>query len=100
VLGGTGLHPRVGAHALEIGYWMRSDAAHQGLATEAAGALAAVAFAIPGVERVEIRCDPKNVRSAAIPRRLGFRHLVTLEADASTPTGEPRDTMVWSLARR
>ena len=36
VLGSTGLHPRVGPEALEIGYWVRTDQTGRGLATEAA----------------------------------------------------------------
>jgi RimJ/RimL family protein N-acetyltransferase len=30
VLGGTGLHPRVGLGGLEIGYWVRASATRQG----------------------------------------------------------------------
>jgi RimJ/RimL family protein N-acetyltransferase len=47
------------------------------------------------LSRVEIRCDPRNTASAAVPRRLGYRHVTTLEANVLTPAGEPRDTMVW-----
>ena len=98
VLGAAGLHPRRGPGALEIGYWIRSDVTGRGLGAEAAAALTRVAFEAHGVRRVEIRCDPNNVRSAAIPRRLGYRHETTLANDTLTPDGRPRDTMVWALA--
>ena len=72
VLGGTGLHPRIGPGGLEIGYWIRADAAGQGFVTEAAAALTRVAFEVAAVERVEIRCAPDNHASAAIPRKLRY----------------------------
>jgi RimJ/RimL family protein N-acetyltransferase len=97
VVGGAGIHPRIGADALEIGYWIRGDCTRRGYATEAATALTRIGFAWHGVNHMEIRCDPRNVRSAAIPRRLGYRHSATLVSDTYTPTGEPRDTMVWTM---
>jgi RimJ/RimL family protein N-acetyltransferase len=97
VLGGTGLHPRVGAGAVEIGYWVRTDATGQGIAREATAALVTVAFEVLRVERVVIRLDPNNARSRAIPKRLGFVHTTTLEGDTQTPSGAPRDTEVWTL---
>lgn len=99
VLGGAGLHPRRGPGVLEIGYWIRTDATGQGLASEVARALTRVAFERHRVRHVEIRCDPRNERSAAVPQRLGFRHVATLFKDALTPQGAPRDTMVWVLDR-
>lgn len=39
--------------------------------------------------------DPRNVRSVAVARRAGFRHVKTLVGDALSPSGAPRDTMVW-----
>ena len=72
VLGGTGLHPRLGGDAREIGYWIRADAIGNGLATEATAALTRVGFEIYGLAWMEIHCDPGNVRSAAIPRKLGY----------------------------
>jgi RimJ/RimL family protein N-acetyltransferase/ribosomal protein S18 acetylase RimI-like enzyme len=95
LVGGAGLHPRIGPDGLEIGYWLRSDATGKGYATEATDALTRVALRQPGVLRVEIRCDPNNVASAAIPRRLGFKHVLTIENETTTPSGSPRDTMVW-----
>lgn len=99
ILGGCGLHPRIGDDALEIGYWIRSDVAGRGYATEAAGALTKVAFEDIGVSRLQIRCDPANAASAAIPRKLGYRHIETLIGNACTPEGQPRDTMVWEIDR-
>ncbi|HEX5249626.1 MAG TPA: GNAT family N-acetyltransferase [Gaiellales bacterium] len=72
VVGGTGLHPRLHGNAREIGYWIRADATGRGLAGESTAALTRVAFEVDGVDRMEIHCDPANVRSAAIPRRLGY----------------------------
>lgn len=99
VLGGTGLHPRIDG-GVEIGYWLDRRHQGQGLATEAAQALCAEAFAHPDIERVQIRCDPRNVKSAAVPSRLGFTLVETLVGEGETPDGLPRDTMVWELRRR
>jgi len=92
VLGGAGLHRRAATDALEIGYWLGVEATGRGLATEAVLALARLALGPGGVARVEIRCDPRNVRSIAVARRAGFRYL---SRDTTTPSGAPRDTMVW-----
>ena len=97
VLGSTGLHTRVGAGAREIGYWVHHDYINQGLATEVTAALTKVAFAIDQVARIEIHCDPNNVRSLAVPRKLGFCHEATLRQRMRTPEGKPRDTMIWTL---
>ena len=72
VLGGTGLHPRIGPGGLEIGYWIRADAAGRGIATESTAALTRVAFELAGVERVEIHCAAENLASAAIPQKLAY----------------------------
>jgi RimJ/RimL family protein N-acetyltransferase len=99
LLGGAGLHPRIGEGGLEMGYWLRADATRQGLMTEAAEALTRLALQQPGIDRVQIRCDPENVASAAVPRRLGYRHLRTIPQATIKPSGEPRDSMVWELTR-
>ncbi|MFO0659401.1 MAG: GNAT family protein [Polyangiaceae bacterium] len=96
VIGGTGLHARVGPRALEIGYWIRSDCTGRGLAAEVASALTRVAFERAVVDRVEIRCEPTNTRSAAVPRKLGFTHEATLRRRFQVRE-ELRDVMVWSM---
>ncbi|MGB8981892.1 MAG: GNAT family protein [Anaerolineales bacterium] len=96
LLGGTGLHPRIGERQLEIGYWIDKDFINQGLVTESTAALIKVAFELMHVHRIEIHCDPANAASAAIPRKLGFMHEGTLRA--KTPFLERwSDSMVWGL---
>lgn len=99
VLGGSGLHPRIGPEGLEIGYWLDAGHTGRGLATEAARALTLAAFELPWVQRVEIHCDPANLASAAIPRRLGYRLVEHRKADTVDPFGQPRDTWVWRVER-
>ena len=97
VIGGSGLHLRRGENAREIGYWIREDQINRGLATETAAALTRVAFEVDGVDRVEIHCGPNNVRSAAVPKKLGYQHEATLKRRMVDSDGELRDTMIWSL---
>ncbi len=99
VVGGIGLHRGVGEGALELGYWIHVRHAGRGYATEATAALTRAAFEINGVERMEIRCDPGNERSAAIPRKLGYTQDGMLRANVPGVDGRMRDTLVWSLLR-
>lgn len=96
LVGGSGLHPRAGPGALELGYWIHASRIGRGWATETAGALTRAAIELHDVRRVEIRCDPLNVRSAAIPRKLGYRLEATLRAVTPSPQGL-RDAMVWTM---
>jgi RimJ/RimL family protein N-acetyltransferase len=97
VVGGTGLHTRVGDDAFEMGYWIRVDRAGQGLATEATAALTRVAFELCGADRVDIRTDPANAASRAVPRKLGYVEEATLRRRLAYP--EPRDVVVYSMLR-
>jgi RimJ/RimL family protein N-acetyltransferase len=102
IIGGSGLHrmdwnvPR-----FEIGYWVRTAYAGQGYITEAVAGITGFAFDVLGANRVEIRCDTNNIRSAAVPRRLGFDLEGTLRCeDRHHLTNELRDTFVFSKIRR
>ncbi len=97
LVGASGLYTEVGQGAREIAYWIHKDFINQGMATETAASLVRVAFEIDHVERVEIHCDPKNMRSAAIPQKLGFFHEATLRARAPSVEGPLRDAMIWSM---
>ena len=97
VVGGSGLHTRVGPSALEIGYWIRAEDTGRGLATEAARALTTAGLQVPDISQIQIHCDPNNVRSRRVPERLGYRLLEVRRADKVTSSGEPRDTMVFCV---
>ncbi len=97
VLGGCGLHKRVGRDALEIGYWVHKDFSCRGLATEAAAALTRAAFEIQGVKRVEIHCHPDNLRSAAVARKLGYTMEGILRQRINIRPDELADVMIWSI---
>jgi RimJ/RimL family protein N-acetyltransferase len=94
VLGGCGIHLRVGPDAAEIGYWLRDGATGRGIVTAAAAALTDAGLALDGIGHMEIHCDEANLRSAAVPRRLGYR-LDRIEPDAITAPGELGRMMVW-----
>ncbi|MQY24314.1 GNAT family N-acetyltransferase [Nocardia macrotermitis] len=94
LLGTVGLHDRIGPPALEIGYWCHTAYTGRGVITRSVAALTGIVLALPGVERVEIHCDAANVRSAAVPRRLGWRLARTEPRERQTP-GESGREMVW-----
>jgi RimJ/RimL family protein N-acetyltransferase len=96
LLGGTGLHPRIGEGGMEIGYWIAADAAGNGYATELAAVLTRAGFAcFADVDRIEIRVEPSNERSERIPRKLGF----TQEATLLRRLPGLRDVNIWTMFR-
>ncbi len=97
-LGGTGIHPRSWENrCFEIGYWLRVSAPGHGYMTEAVQLLTNYAFAELAANRVEIRCDEHNIRSAAIPRRLGFVQEARMRNHMAAPDGSLRTTLVFAL---
>jgi RimJ/RimL family protein N-acetyltransferase len=72
-IGGCSLMPRIGPGAMEVGYWVHTAHQRRGIATESARLVTNAAFELPGIRRVEIHCDERNVASANVARTLGFR---------------------------
>ncbi|HEX5324870.1 MAG TPA: GNAT family N-acetyltransferase [Capsulimonadaceae bacterium] len=97
-LGGSGLH-RIewDIPSFEIGYWIRVSEEGKGYVSEAVKLLCGLAFEHLFANRVFIKCDSNNTRSAAVPKRLGFVHEATLRNAGKTPTGELRDTMIFAM---
>lgn len=97
-LGGTGFHRfDWNLRSFEIGYWLRSSAVGHGYVTETVRTLARAAFEQLRARRVEIRLDPENLRSKAIPERLGFRREGTLRSSLLDHHGRVRDTAIYAL---
>jgi RimJ/RimL family protein N-acetyltransferase len=97
-LGGCGLHPRGGPRSLEIGYWVRADATRQGIGSRVCALLTRTAFDWCGIERLDIKVEPGNEASVAIPRRLGFHQDGLLRAHLADRDDEPlRDALVFTM---
>ncbi len=101
VLGGCGLYPRVGPNAIELGYWLSAAHTGRGLATKAATVLTRLAFSAPEIDRVEIRCDPRNVPSARVPLRLGYRveNTAVERTEVTQDAGSSSALTIWQLTR-
>lgn len=69
----SGLHGQV-----ELGWVLNPRCHGRGYATEAAGAMLALAFDQLGAHRVFARIDPRNGPSRRVAQRLGMRHEGTL----------------------
>lgn len=95
LIGGAGLYPRVGPGGLEVGYWIRLHRSGEGYATEASGALTRVGLAVPGIDRIEIHCDPENLPSRRIPEKLGYA--LRSEPEDGPAGEETRGTVVYVL---
>jgi RimJ/RimL family protein N-acetyltransferase len=99
-VGGSGMHdidwavPR-----FEIGYWVRSSLTGRGLATEATRRIAQFAFDDLGARRVEIWCDARNERSAAVARRAGFTFEARLERNRIGADGVLSDSLCFVRLR-
>ena len=96
VLGACGLMTRRGPRTLEIGYWTHVAAGGRGYARALAKSLTDVAVRVPGVDEVFIVCDAANVRSAAIPRALGYV-LRSVRSRELTAPGEAGQEMEWVM---
>lgn len=100
LLGGTGLHPRIGPGGLEIGYWVRSSATRQGIVTESTAALTRAGFEVCEADRIEIRIEPRNEASFGVPRKLGFVEEATLRRRLPGREGGPlRDVTIFTMFR-
>jgi RimJ/RimL family protein N-acetyltransferase len=100
LVGSSGLHhidwtvPR-----LEIGYWLRTGCTGRGYATEAVRGITAFAFQHVGAERLEIWCDQRNERSAAVARRAGFTQDALQRHNSRNTAGELCDSLGFGLLR-
>ena len=62
----------------QVGYWIRSDRAGRGYASEAVSALVAFGFEDLGLHRIELHCGVENDRSIRVAEKLGFEREGTM----------------------
>lgn len=94
ILAVAAVHDELGPGAVEIGYWCHVDHVGRGVISRAVRELTHVLLGLTHIDRVEIRCDEANVRSAAVPQRLGYR-LDRVENDGVSAPAESGRGMVW-----
>ncbi|MEH7235185.1 GNAT family N-acetyltransferase [Bacillus sp. JJ1562] len=81
----------------EIGYWIDSRYSGKGYMTEAVKGIADFAFRELNARRVEIRCDEENIKSRAIPQKIGFvLEGILINDDISPGTNEIRNTCIYA----
>lgn len=78
----------------ELGYWLHSKHEGKGHISAAISAIEKILFE-KGFNRIEIRCDPKNKKSAAVPQRNGFTFEGILRQN-TVFRGQYRDTAVYA----
>lgn len=99
LVGGGGVHRRVGPGAVEIGYWVRTDRHNCGYATRATEVMTDAVFDhLADVDRVEIHVDRANVASARIPEKLGYR-LLHVEERPKLALAHTGEAFVWQATR-
>jgi RimJ/RimL family protein N-acetyltransferase len=98
LVGSSGLH-RIDwdVPKFEIGYWCRTRFTGQGYVTEAVRGISAFAFEALGARRLEIRCDSRNLPSARVAERAGFRLEGELRNNELDTGGHLRDTLVYAM---
>ena len=101
VVGGSGLNLLDWSVPMfEIGYWCRKRFERQGYITEAVHAITRFGFESLNAERIIIRCDANNARSAAVARRAGYMLEGVMRHDSRTvDTNELRDTQQFAMLR-
>jgi len=90
---------RYGYDSHEIGYWIAKAYEGKGIVTRCVVRLLDHLFEEEQIHRAEIRCHADNVRSRAIPDRLGFRLEGCLKQASRTTDGEYDDQLIFGLLR-
>jgi RimJ/RimL family protein N-acetyltransferase len=98
LVGSSGLH-RIDwdVPKFEIGYWCRTRFTGQGFVTEAVRGISAFALEALGARRLEIRCDSRNLPSARVAERAGFRLEGELRNNELDTSGHLRNTLVYAM---
>ncbi len=99
LLGGVGIMFRRLHQSAELGYWMRSDRAGEGIATEASELIVEHAFDEMALRRVYLTCDVDNLGSRRVAEKLGMRREGRLK-EFTLHHDESRDHYLYALLAR
>lgn len=77
----------------EIGYWVSSEVAGQGIVTKAAQALTDFGIKTLGLQKIVIRVNPENIASNRVAEKLGYTLLGTSFSERLNET-----VNVWSIS--
>ena len=79
ICGVAGFHEINKQHKVgSIGYWLAQSHSGNGIITEVVKQLLKIGFGDFNLNKIEIRCAEGNIKSRAIPERLGFTYEATL----------------------
>ncbi|WP_138754412.1 GNAT family N-acetyltransferase [Paenibacillus sinopodophylli] len=100
LIGSSGLH-RIDweTRKFEIGYWVRSSFGAKGYISEAVEAITDFAIQELEANRMEIRCDARNSRSAKVAERSGYTCEGILRKEKPSVDGSLQDTMIFAKVR-
>jgi ribosomal-protein-serine acetyltransferase len=83
----------------EIGYWISESFQHKGIVTRSCEALIDYSFNELGMNRIQINAAVENLRSQAIPERLGFTR-EGIERDGELHSRGFVDLVVFGLLKK
>lgn len=99
-IGNIGLHDmKKQNNSGMIGYWLAEKEQGSGIMTDSVRTLAHYGFSKLGLNRIYIHCASKNLKSRAIPERLGFVLEGRLQ-DGECLYGKYFDLMVYGTVKR
>jgi len=97
ICGSFGCHPIDWTNRnTSIGYWIVPDLQGKGIVTRCTISMLRYLFDELSLHRVEIRCGTGNMRSCAIPERLGF-HREGVAREAQWVGDRWVDLFIWSM---
>ena len=83
----------------EIGYWIRQSASGRGYMSEAVEGLTQFAFRKLKANRIEIRCDTRNVASCRVAESCGYHLEAIFINNFIDPSGDLRDDCIYTKVR-
>ena len=99
IVGTIGFHNLNTAHgSADIGYWIDQEHEGLGIITRCCKILIDYLFEVRGLNRIQINCNVDNVRSRAVPERLGFT-LEGIHRQVERLRGKFGDWAVYAMLR-